>query len=144
VAHLLKILEVEPAVIAHDLHPDFYSTRLAVRLTARRGARLHAVQHHHAHIAAVLAEHRVQSPAIGLAMDGVGLGSDGAAWGGELMRVDGAAFIRLGRLRPLRLPGGDRQRASPGAWLRPRSRLPGARRRCVRASPTNPLRRQWP
>jgi len=113
VAHMTAILQVEPAVIAHDLHPDFYSTRLAARLVEHHGARLHAVQHHHAHVAAVLAEHRVQGAALGLALDGVGLGSDGSAWGGELLRVDGASFSRLGRLRPLRLPGGDRAAREP-------------------------------
>jgi hydrogenase maturation protein HypF len=113
VAHLLGILEIEPAMIAHDLHPDFASTRLAVQLAAERGIPTLAVQHHHAHIAAVLAEHGHAGPALGLALDGVGLGSDGKAWGGELLRVDGARFSRLGHLEEIALPGGDRAAREP-------------------------------
>ncbi|MBK9703366.1 MAG: carbamoyltransferase HypF [Betaproteobacteria bacterium] len=113
VAHLVAILDVEPAAVAHDLHPDFFSTRLAVRLAAQWRVPALAVQHHHAHVAAVVAERRLDGAVLGLALDGVGLGSDGAAWGGELLRVDGARCERLGRLRPLRLPGGDRAAREP-------------------------------
>jgi hydrogenase maturation protein HypF len=113
VAHLVAILDVEPVAVAHDLHPDFYSTRYAVALAAQWGVTPLAVQHHHAHVAAVAAERRVSGPLLGLALDGVGLGLDGTAWGGELLRVDGAAFERLGRLKPLRLPGGDRAAREP-------------------------------
>lgn len=107
VAHLLDVLEVEPAIVAHDLHPDFHSTRFAAAFAAERGIPAVGVQHHHAHIAAVCAEHGVTAPVLGLALDGVGLGTDGTAWGGELLRVDGAQCDRLGHLAPLALPGGD-------------------------------------
>jgi hydrogenase maturation protein HypF len=113
VAHLLHILDIEPALIAHDLHPDFHSTRVAARIAAERAVPLLGIQHHHAHIASVLAEHRVEAPALGLALDGVGLGTDGAAWGGELLRVDGAVWRRLGHLPTLPLPGGDRAAREP-------------------------------
>lgn len=93
--------------VAHDLHPDFFSTHLALRLAHELGVPAFAVQHHHAHIASVLAEHGIDRPVIGLALDGVGLGSDGTAWGGEVLHVHGAQFERVGHLLPLALPGGD-------------------------------------
>lgn len=103
VAHLLHILGVEPVAVAHDKHPDFQSTRFA----ERSGLPAVAVQHHHAHVAAVMAEHRIEGPALGLALDGFGLGEGGGSWGGEMLLVDGMRSERLGSLAPLAQPGGD-------------------------------------
>ena len=111
--HLLSVLAVSPQAVAHDLNPDFHSTRAAADLASRLGVPAIGVQHHHAHVAAVLAEHRHTGPALGLALDGVGLGSDGTAWGGELLLVEGAEFVRLGHLAPLALPGGDKAAREP-------------------------------
>jgi hydrogenase maturation protein HypF len=113
VTHLLRLVDAQPEVVAHDLHPDFHGTRLAARLAQEWGVPAVAVQHHHAHVAAVLAEHRLEGPALGLALDGVGYGPDGGVWGGELLLVDGGTFERLGHLRELALPGGDRAAREP-------------------------------
>lgn len=94
-------------IVAHDLHPDFFSTSLALRVADQLGVPALAVQHHHAHIAAVQAEYGVTEAVIGVALDGVGLGSDGGTWGGELLLLDGHDWQRLGHLQTLALPGGD-------------------------------------
>lgn len=93
----------EPVAACHDLHPDFHSTRFAQGLELPA----FAVQHHHAHIAAIAAEHGLDQPVIGLALDGFGLGEGKAAWGGEMLHVDAAGYRRLGHLAPLAQPGGD-------------------------------------
>lgn len=124
VGHLLGILDARPDIIAHDLHPDFPSTHLALRLAGEFKIPAQAVGHHHAHIAAICAEHGCNEPVLGLAIDGVGLGPDGAAWGGELLRVDGAACERIGHLQALAMPGGDRAAREP--WRMAVSALHGA------------------
>jgi hydrogenase maturation protein HypF len=97
--------------VAHDLHPDFHSTRLALAMAARLQVPAIGVQHHHAHLAVVQAEQGwgCERPIIGLALDGVGLGTDGRAWGGEVLRLPGCDgdFDRVAHLPWLALPGGD-------------------------------------
>lgn len=92
-----------PVAVGHDLHPDFHSSRYAPAL----GVETIAVQHHHAHVAAIMVEHGLESPVLGVSLDGFGLGPDNQSWGGELLLVDGPGYERLGHLATLKQPGGD-------------------------------------
>lgn len=104
VDRLQRFLGIRPEIVAHDLHPDYASTRYALR---RGELRPVAVQHHQAHVASALAEAGLEGPVLALAWDGTGLGSDGTSWGGELLLATAGSCERLGTLRPLRLAGGD-------------------------------------
>ena len=110
---LISLYQVRPAWIAHDLHPSYLSTGHAKRMAAALHVPAVAVQHHHAHAAAVLAEHGHVGPALAVVCDGTGYGTDGTIWGGELLHVDLASCRRLARLRPLLLPGGDAAALDP-------------------------------
>jgi hydrogenase maturation protein HypF len=116
--HFERLFAVEPLLIAHDLHPDYLSTRYALE---RDGIEQVGVQHHHAHLAACLAEHGETGPAIGAIYDGSGYGPDSTVWGGELLAGDLRSFDRVGLLFPVRLPGGDAAVREPWrmacAWL---------------------------
>ncbi len=108
IADFLRLYEAAPVAIAHDMHPDYLSTRHALQWQATHPAmKLIAVQHHHAHLAACLAEHGVDGPALGIIWDGTGYGSDGTVWGGEFLLGDAGDVQRVAHLRPFRLPGGD-------------------------------------
>lgn len=104
VRQMSGLLNIEPEVIAHDHHPDYASTRLALSWPAASRV---AVQHHHAHVLSCVAEHACTEPVIGVAFDGAGLGTDGAIWGGEFLVVDGVECRRAAHLAYVTLPGGD-------------------------------------
>lgn len=112
ISHLEGLYDFHPELLVADLHPGYMSTQYAQRrskgyLTGRPTCPLVQVQHHHAHIAAVMAEHGREAPVIGIAADGTGYGPDGAVWGCEILRADLAGYTRLGHLRYFGLPGGD-------------------------------------
>ncbi len=104
VEHLQRILEITPEIVAYDLHPDYFSTRWALEQT---GVQLVGVQHHHAHIAACMAENRLHGKVIGFALDGTGYGTDGWIWGGEVLLADLSSFERVAHLAYVPLPGGQ-------------------------------------
>jgi hydrogenase maturation protein HypF len=101
-----RLFRIEPEIVAHDLHPDYLATKYAREL-GESGIRLVPVQHHHAHIASCMADNGLDSPVIGVALDGTGLGTDGNIWGGEFLIADYRNFNRVGHLQYLPLPGGD-------------------------------------
>ena len=118
IEHFERLFAVVPEVVAYDLHPEYLSTKYAL---GRPGVELVGVQHHHAHLAACLAEHGEPGPAIGAIFDGTGYGTDGGLWGGELLHGDLAGFRRIGHLRSVPLPGGAQAIRQPWriacAWL---------------------------
>jgi hydrogenase maturation protein HypF len=104
VSHLERILKITPETIAYDLHPDYFSTKWAL---GQAGVRLVGVQHHHAHIAACMAENHLHEKVIGFALDGTGYGTDGRIWGGEVLLADFSTFERAAHLAYVPLPGGE-------------------------------------
>jgi len=103
IEHFMRVFDVHPEVVAHDLHPEYLSTKFAVDLD---GVDRIGVQHHHAHIASCLADNGEAGPVIGVAFDGLGFGTDGAMWGGEILVADLVSFRRAGHLAPVAMPGG--------------------------------------
>jgi hydrogenase maturation protein HypF len=110
IRHFEALSRKRPRILAHDLHPQYFSSRYALE---QKGVQLVPVQHHHAHVAACLAENGRTGPCIGLALDGTGYGPDGAVWGGEILLADLVDFTRVGHLAPVRLPGGEAAIRSP-------------------------------
>ncbi len=116
--HLQTLLHITPQLIAHDLHPGYYSSRFAAALP---GVEKIAVQHHHAHIASCMAENNIDRPVLGLALDGTGLGLDGTLWGGEVLLCTLTDCRRLAHFAPLAMPGAEAAIKEPWrlalAWL---------------------------
>ena len=119
VQHLERVLEIRPAIVAHDLHPDYLSTSFAAAIP---GLPKVAVQHHHAHMASCMAEHGLEGEVIGVILDGAGYGGDGTVWGGEFLQGGYTEFQRMAHLLPVPLPGGDAAAREPFrmalSWLR--------------------------
>jgi hydrogenase maturation protein HypF len=113
VRDLLAFYRASPEVVACDRHPDYASSVLAERLAGELGIPIERVQHHHAHVAACLAEHLAEGAVLGFAWDGAGLGDDGQLWGGEAFMIERAAVRRAAHLRAFSLPGGDMAAREP-------------------------------
>ena len=107
IEHFAKLFDIVPEAIACDMHPDYLSTAYAEERAEREGIPLLRVQHHHAHMAACMADNSLEGGCLGLIWDGTGYGSDGAIWGGELLAGGYEGFLRVGSVRPVPLAGGD-------------------------------------
>jgi len=110
--HLKKILNVEPKIIAHDMHPDYMSTHYA-KTPANTGKKRFAIQHHHAHAVSCMAENNINEPTIAITLDGTGYGTDGNIWGGEILLCTHADFTRKAHLSYINMPGGDKAVLEP-------------------------------
>ncbi|MFH2091202.1 MAG: Sua5/YciO/YrdC/YwlC family protein [Pseudomonadota bacterium] len=104
IAHLKQILDIQPGIIAHDLHPGYMSSQYAM---AQKDVKIIQVQHHHAHAAACMAENHLDEPVIAITLDGTGLGTDGHIWGGEILVCTQSGFTRKAHLSYVQMPGGD-------------------------------------
>ncbi|WP_370970106.1 carbamoyltransferase HypF [Amycolatopsis sp. cg9] len=102
IEHFKRLFAIDPVLVAHDLHPEYLSTKYAID----QDVELLGVQHHHAHIAACLADNGEDGPVLGVAFDGTGFGPDGTIWGGEFLLADLTSYERLTHLRPVAMPGG--------------------------------------
>ena len=112
IAHFEDVFEIQPSLVTCDLHPDYLSTSFARKYAASRSLPLIQVQHHHAHAAAVMAEHGLDD-VLAVVFDGAGFGLDNTVWGGEFLRVNRSSSERLGHLDPFHLPGGDAAAREP-------------------------------
>ena len=148
IEHFRRLFDIDPRVVAHDLHPEYLSTKYALEL--RRGD-LQGVQHHHAHIASCLADNGADGPVIGVAFDGTGYGTDGTIWGGEFLVAGLAGFERGGHLAPVPMPGGAAAIRQPwrmaAAYLdaaRPRGPSIAPRRHAAQPGPLGRRHRHGP
>ncbi|MBK6765677.1 MAG: carbamoyltransferase HypF [bacterium] len=121
ISHFLNIFDARPELVACDLHPDYVTTRMAEKWSKQHGVPLVRVQHHHAHLAATLAEHHCRDRALCIALDGTGYGTDGTVWGGELLFGNFESFDRLGHLAAVPMQGNDSAAKQPWrmalSWL---------------------------
>jgi len=116
IADYRELFEHTPSHVAVDRHPEYLSRKLGIEMAAREGLRLEEVQHHHAHIAACMAENGLEldtPPVLGIALDGLGYGDDGQLWGCEFLLADYRKYRRIGRLKPVAMPGGTQAIHAP-------------------------------